>query len=389
MTDHDVDLPALRAGRLARLQAAMRAHDLDVCLLFNEPNIRYATGASAMPIYAMSTFVRCAVVPVEGHPILFEHGNSMHRSRRVAADVRPMHAWEFSDDQAAEAATWAGQTVDAIRELSVSGDLVAVDRLGTPGFLALQARGITLVDSAPATQEAREIKTPEEIGLFEVNGAMVVDMLSAFEAAVIPGARERDLLATLSDTMLRAGGEYLATSTVCSGPNTNPWRSEATDRVIRPGELVFVDTDTVGIEGYFFCVSRTFLAGDRRPTPAQRDTYSAALEWLDAMKAVVRPGLTCAEIADRAPELPQKYLPQRYECMIHGIGLEEESPSVCYPIDRQPNGDRVVKEDMALVIELYAGDGGGDHGVKLGDEVLVTADGVRVLAPYPFSSVFA
>lgn len=389
MTAHDVDLSALRAGRLARLQAAMRARDLDVCLLFNEPNIRYATGASAMPIYAMSTFIRCAVVPAEGHPILFEHGNSMHRSRRVADDVRPMHAWEFSDDQVAEAATWAEETVDAIRELGVSGDVVAVDRLGTPGFLALQALGITLVDSAPATQDAREVKTPGEIALFEVNGAMVVDMLSAFEVALIPGVRERDLLATLSDTMLRAGGEYLATSTVCSGPNTNPWRSEATDRVVEPGDVVFVDTDTVGIEGYFFCVSRTFLAGDARPTSAQRDTYQASLDWLEGTKAVVRPGLTCGEIAELAPRLPEKYLPQRYECMIHGIGLEEESPSVCYPIDRQSNGDRVIEEDMALVIELYAGEVSGDHGVKLGDEVLVTADGVRVLAPYPFSSVFA
>ena len=389
MTDHDVDLRALRAGRLARLQAAMRAHDLDVCLLFNEPNIRYATGASAMPIYAMSTFVRCAVVPAEGHPILFEHGNSMHRSREVADDVRPMHAWEFSDDQAAEAATWADETVDAIRELGVTGDVIAVDRLGTPGFLALQAMSIALVDSAPATQQAREIKTPEEIGLFERNGAMIVDMLAAFEAALIPGVRERDLLATLSDTMLRAGGEYLATSTVCSGQNTNPWRSEATGRVVEAGDVVFVDTDTVGIEGYFFCVSRTFLAGDGRPTSAQRDTYRASIDWLEGTKAVVRPGLTCGEIADLAPPLPEKYLPQRYECMIHGIGLEEESPSVCYPMDRQSNGDREIEEGMTLVIELYAGEVGGSHGVKLGDEVLVTADGVEVLAPYPFSSVFA
>jgi Xaa-Pro aminopeptidase len=367
----------------------MRAYDLDVCLLLNEPNIRYATGASAMPIYAMSTFVRCAVVPAEGRPILFEHGNSVHRSRRAAADVRPMHAWEFYDDPAAEAAAWAQETVDAIRELGVTGDVVAVDRLGTPGFMALQAQGITMVDSAPATQAAREIKTPEEIRLFELNGSMIVDMLAAFEAALIPGVRERDLLATLSDTMLRAGGEYLATSTVCSGPNTNPWRSEATDRVVEPEDLVFVDTDTVGIEGMFFCVSRTFLAGDGRPTRAQRDTYQASLEWLEGMKAVVRPGLTCREIADLAPDLPERYLSQRYECMIHGIGLEEESPSVCYPLDRQSNGDRVIQEDMALVIELYAGEVGGDHGVKLGDEVLVTPDGVRVLAPYPFSSVFA
>ena len=367
----------------------MRAHDMGSCLLFNEPNIRYATGASAMPIYSMSTFVRCALVPAEGRPILFEHANSMHRSGRVVEDARPMHAWEFYDDPAAEAAVWAREIVQALRELGVDDSPLAVDRLGTPGFLALEDEDLRIVDSAPATQEAREVKTPEEITLLEINGAMVVDMLAAFEIALVPGVRERELLAVLSDTMLRAGGEYLATSTVCSGPNTNPWRSEATDRVIEAGDVVFVDTDTVGIEGYFFCVSRSFLAGDGVPTPAQRDTYKASLDWLEGMKDVVRPGLTCGELADVAPGLPEKYLPQRYECMVHSIGLEEESPSVCYPIDRQSNGDRLIREDMALVIELYAGEVGGDHGVKLGDEVLVTADGVRVLAPYPFSPRFA
>lgn len=297
-----------------------------------------------------------------------------------------MHAWEFYDDPAAEAAIWAREIVEAMRELGVGGQPFAVDRLGTPGFLALQQEGVTFVDSAPVTQAAREVKTPEEIRLFEINGALVVDMLKAFEEALVPGVRERDLLAVLSDTMVRGGGEYLATSTVCSGPNTDPWRSEATDRVIEPGDLVYVDTDTVGIEGYFFCVSRTFLCGDAPPTLAQRDTYKSAYDWLEAMKAVVRPGLTCGELADLAPKLPEKYLPQRYECMIHSVGLEEESPSVCYPIDRQSNGDRLIRENMTLVVELYAGEVGGDHGVKLGDEVLVTADGVRVLAPYPFSA---
>ncbi len=382
-----VDLAALRAGRLARLQGSMRTSGVGVCLLFNEPNIRYATGASAMPIWSNTTFVRSALVPAEGRPILFEHGNSMHRSRAAASDVRPMHVWEFYDDPATEATIWARETLDAVRELGVAGAPIAVDRLGTPGFLALQREGVSIIDSAPVTQAAREVKTPEEIKLLEINGAMVVEMLTAFEEAIIPGVRERDLLAVLSDTMLRRGGEHLATSTVCSGPNANPWRSEATDRALERGDLVYVDTDTVGIEGYFFCVSRTFLCGDAEPTPGQRDTYKAAYDWLEGMKAVVRPGLTCAELAALAPKLPEKYLPQRYECMIHSIGLEEESPTVCYPIDRQSNPDRVILEDMALVVELYAGEVGGDHGVKLGDEVLVTADGLHVLAPYAFSDV--
>jgi Xaa-Pro dipeptidase len=103
------------------------------------------------------------------------------------------------------------------------------------------------------------------------------------------------------------------------------------------------------------------------------------------MTALVRPGITCAELAAEAPGIPERYLAQRYEVMIHSVGLEEESPSVCHPIDPQSNGERVIQKDMTLVVECYLGEVGGDHGVKLGDEVLVTAEGPEVLAPYPLS----
>jgi len=102
------------------------------------------------------------------------------------------------------------------------------------------------------------------------------------------------------------------------------------------------------------------------------------------MKALVRPGVTCGELAERAPRLPDKYMAQRYECMIHGIGLEEESPSVAYSGDPQPNPDRVLEEGMALVVEVYAGEVGGSHGVKLGDEIVVAVNGPKDLAPYPY-----
>jgi Xaa-Pro aminopeptidase len=365
----------------------MRAQGVDVCLLFNEPNIRYATGVSAMPIWSNTTFVRAALVPAEGAPILFEHGNSIHRSKLALEDVRPMHAWEFYDDTGAEATKWAAETASVLRELGIDGMPVAVDRLGTPGFLALQQAGVRIVDSSAVTRAAREVKTSQEIEAMRLNGALQVEMLAAFEEAVAPGVRERDLLAVLADSMLRGGGEHLSTSTVCSGPNGNPWRSEATGRALEPGELVFVDTDTVGIEGYFFCVSRTFPVPGAPVPPELRETYRIAHGWLEEMKALVRPGITCGELAARGPSLPDAWMPQRYECMIHGIGLEEESPSVCYPLDAQTNPDRVIEEDMTLVVELYGGAVGGDHGVKLGDEVLVTHDGVEVLAPYPFSDV--
>jgi Xaa-Pro dipeptidase len=46
----------------------------------------------------------------------------------------------------------------------------------------------------------------------------------------------------------------------------------------------------------------------------------------------------------------------------------------------------VKEENLALVVELSVGEVGGHEGVKLGDQVVVTADGVLVLAPYPFAS---
>jgi Xaa-Pro aminopeptidase len=57
-----LDVERLRRERLDRLQRAMAEQDVEACLLFHEPNIRYATGATAMPVYAMSTFARCVVV---------------------------------------------------------------------------------------------------------------------------------------------------------------------------------------------------------------------------------------------------------------------------------------------------------------------------------------
>ena len=209
-------------------------------------------------------------------------------------------------------------------------------------------------------------------------------MLAAFEAAIAPGLREHDLLAVLTDTLLREGGEYLITRACVSGPNTNPWNLEATDRALQPGDLVFVDTDAHGYEGYFIDVSRTFLCGDVAPTPAQRAAYRAAHEWLTRATRLLAPGMTLREFAERAPRLPEAYRPQRYEVIAHCAGLEDEGPDIGDPDAPQTHGDRRVREGMVVCLEVYAGEIGGRDGVKLEDQVLVTAEGARVMVPYPF-----
>ena len=62
--------------------------------------------------------------------------------------------------------------------------------------------------------------------------------------------------------------------------------------------------------------------------PARR--YHAAHEWLLGMEELVRPGLTCGSWRPRATD-PRSVLEQRYECMVHGIGLEEETRACAIP----------------------------------------------------------
>ena len=383
-----VDLPTLRAERLARLQASMRDAHADAALLFMPGNIRYATGTAIMTVYSMTASVRCALVPAEGTPVVFEHAESAHVSARIAPDVRPFLPWEYFDDVAAHAGLWADEVVSAMGELGVDASVLFVDKLATPALLALHDRGIAIADAGPLSMDAREVKTPQELKVFEVNSELGMRLMGAVEAAVQPGVREIDVLAAMTDTLLRNGGEYLITRAVVSGPNTNPWNLEATDRAVQPGELVFVDTDAFGWEGYFVDLSRTFLCGDVEPTPAQRGTYRAAYDWLAAARDALRPGITFREYAERVPDLPERYRARRYETLSHAAGLDDEGPSAAFADDpHPPNPDREIRPGMVLCLEAYFGAEDEPEGVKLEDQVEVTETGCRVQIPYPFSPV--
>jgi Xaa-Pro aminopeptidase len=380
----DIDFAALRAERLSRLQAKMAEHDVPACLFFHPANIRYATGTSVMDIWASETFARHCVVPAEGDPVLFECHTSIGISGRYVRDVRPAVTWQFMPGRAAEVAMeWVGDLIQLLRELGADQGPLALDRLDTFGFTALRDAGIGLIDSSGVTTAARDVKTPQEIELLKINGAIGDAILRDFEDAIRPGVREYELLAAMTGSLLGRQGERVFTRLVSSGRNTNPWGSEAQDKLVMPGDLVAVDTDAYGLEGYMIDVSRTFFCGDR-PEPGQIELYQVAHEAIVAMRETLRPGMSYAEFADACPPLPERFRPQQYECMVHGAGLEDESPTIYYP-GQGPNPDDVLIEPgMALCFECYVGEAGGPYGVKLEDQVLVTESGAELLCTYPY-----
>jgi Xaa-Pro aminopeptidase len=383
---NEIDMSALRANRRARLQAMMRKHDIPVCLFFNPANIRYATGTDVMGVWTASTLARYCLIAAEGDPILFEYKGSIHVSHKLVRDVRPALSWQYAGTLGpARARRWAESVKSAMAELGCAGVPLAVDKLDGFGFQALTDAGIRVTDPSPATVDAREIKTPEEVQLMILNCAIADVMFSEFEKAIRPGVREYELLAVLSDTLLRNHGEFIFTRLVASGTNTNPWMSEAHDKLVQPGDLVGIDTDANGYEGYVLDISRTFLCGDEG-TPSQKEAYRIAYDCVNGMRELMKPGVTFAEFCHAAPKLPDGYIKNRYGTMVHQAGLEDEGPGIPYPQDLREDspGDRPIQENMVFCLECYAGKDGEAYGVKLEDQVLVTKDGAVALNTYPF-----
>ena len=385
LEDTGVSLTRLRGERLDRLQHTMRERGMAVCVFFHPANIRYATGASMMDVFCAGISTRYCVVPAMGDPILFEWEMGVPYSSKIVRDVRVAGWWQFTGTRRVEASDrMAAEVRDVLSELGVAGEDVGVDRLDVAGLLALQRAGLRVVDASPVTDPAREVKTPEEVNVMRANGAIGAAMMAEFEAAITEGVAEYELFAQLSDSLLRRQGEVVFSRLVASGQNTNPWGSEAHGKLVQNGDLVAVDTDAVGYEGYLIDFSRTFVCGEAPPSSEAVEAYRVAHESLLSMRAALRPGLSFREYAASVPAIPEKYRPLRYDLMVHGAGLEDEGPIIYYHGQGDNPDDEYIQENMALCLECYSGAVGGSCGVKLEDQLLVTAGGSELLCPYPF-----
>jgi Xaa-Pro aminopeptidase len=385
-----IDFGALRAGRLRRMQDSMRRNGVAVALFYNPANIRYATGTDMMGVWSASTLERHCILPATGEPIVFEYRTARHVTQRIVKDVRPEVSWQMAGPVSAEIARgWAATIKGVMSELGCHGEALAIDKLDPFGFLALQDAGIRIIDAGPVYVEAREVKTAQEIELFTINGAIGDAMLADFDAAIRPGIREYELLAVLSNTLQRFHGECLFARLIASGSNTNPWMSEAHDKIIQPGDLVGVDTDANGYEGYVIDVSRTFLCGDHA-MPGQREAYKIAYDCVNGMVDLIRPGMTYGEFMRKSPELPDAYKANRYSIMGHQAGLEDEGPLMPYLYGEHHVPKEIldweIKENSVFCFECYAGKEGAPYGVKLEEQVLVTKQGGVRLSVYPFEA---
>lgn len=379
----------LRAGRLSRLRTMMAEQGYAALILFDPNNQRYATGSRNMFGYFLRNSTRYIYVPLVGPIILFEYPGSAHVSTWLETidEARTSKVVWSAVNQRDNLSSdpFGSEIAELVAAHGEGGRKIGLDRCTLNLARALEAQGLEVFDCMQDTLHCRRIKTPEEVACLAQSMAASEAAVAEVEQAIRPGISENELFAIMYGNVIKQGGEFIETRLLSSGPRTNPWFNEASDRIIRPGELVALDTDTIGCHGYYSDFSRTFHVGPGKPSGYQQSLYQMAYDQVHHNMSILAPGVSYREIAERAWKIPERFLDRRYPSIIHGVGMHGETPLVAHHMDFDRfSKDGVLEPGMVVSVESYIGEVGAADGVKLEEEVLITDTGIEKLSRYPF-----
>ena len=385
-----IDLAAVRLYRQGRVRGEMEKRGIDAVLLSDPVNIRYATGTRNMQVFSQRNGPARYLLLTASRSILFEFTGCEHLAKgfETVDEVRPALTASFvaaGPDIAGRERRWAREMADLVRELSGPGATLGMERMNAGAAIALQAEGLRLVDAQEPVEMARAIKSAEEMKCVNASLRATEVAVAKLRDAIRPGLTETELWAVLHKSVIEQNGDYCETRLLNAGQRTNPWFQETAHHVIGENELIALDTDVVGCHGYYSDFSRTFHAGPGMPTPAQRELYRIAFEQVHHNMAILKPGMTFRDYADRAWDIPEKYHANRYYLSAHGCGMTGEYPYLYHRADFPDAGyDGIIEPGMTLCVESYIGEEGGREGVKLEQQVLVTDTGIELLSRFPF-----
>jgi Xaa-Pro dipeptidase len=246
---------------------------------------------------------------------------------------------------------------------------------------------VTVVDGDTTMQRARLLKFPEEIALIEEACAIAEGVLEMAVQAIRPGVREIDVVAEAMHELYRLGGElsHVATPFVASGEHMAPPNRIPSDKIIRSGDVVFIDIGAMW-SGYFGDIGRTVICG--KPSRRQQEVYTAVYEGLAAATETMRAGATNDDVAAAVREAASArgFANDFISLFIgHGVGMGANEPP--YIGEDLPGAETVtLKEGMTFAVEplIWVPGVRGGAGVRLEDTILVTSEGGRALDRAPF-----
>ncbi|MGH9245323.1 MAG: M24 family metallopeptidase [Acidimicrobiales bacterium] len=386
-----VDRRELRRARIAKAQTEREAAGLDALLVWKDENVRYLTDLRAQLIAGKTTALNGALLVDGCDPILFCSGGERDRVDRSMSWITEVHTIPIIEQRELVAGCVRDILAPVLRERGLETARIGIDEANTILMQELSSALPSLVvdDGDTPMQRARRIKLPEEIVLLEEATAIADAVTASALAAVRPGVRECDIAAEGMHTLFRLGGEYahVMTPLVASGEHMAPPHRIASEKIVRDGDVVFVDIGACW-EGYYGDVARAGICG--RPSRRQQEVYTAVYDGLRAGIAEMRSGRTNADAARAITETAGRYgLGERFLSLFigHGVGIgANEPPYIGETLPGAPTFE--FEPGMVFAVEplIWVDGVRGGGGVRLEEMVLVTDGDAHVMSRAAFST---
>lgn len=381
----EIDTVRLQDYRSGRIQSALREADAAMCLLVNPISLRYAADYRNYALFQAHIPTTYLFVAADGLMVI--HGG--YDPAPTIQAIRPARPISFFDGGASltdAAHLLADDIVNYLSELGTDNRRIAVEYVNPSLTQALMARGLEVIDGVAIVEQARLIKSADEIACMRWAIAVAELGIAKVQQAAQAGVSELQLWALLNYTNLANNGDWHDGRVLVSGPRTNPWCQEASERKLEPGDLLGLDTDMIGPFGYCADISRTFFCGPGQPSRRQKELYQFAVAEIEHNLQLIRPGISLHELQQQAFSTPEVFHHNAYTCLLHGVGMCDEYPRV-NPLFRGINPyAEVLQAGMVLCVESYIGAVGERDGVKLEQQVLITDQGYELLSHYPLDA---
>lgn len=384
-----VDLNALRTKRVAKAQEERKKAGLDALLVWKDENGRYLTDLRPQLIAGKTTALNGALL-VEGKaPIMFCSGGERDRVDRTMPWVEEVHTIPIIEEKALVDGLVKDILGPVLKEHGLTDAKVGLDESNMVFVKSLQAHfpKLQIEDGDTPMLQARMIKLDEEIILLEEACAIADAVTQTAIDTVAPGVRECEVAAEAMRTLFRLGGEYahVMTPFVASGEHMAPPHRICSDKLIRNGDIVFIDIGACW-NGYFGDIARAVICG--KPSDEQKKIYTAVYEGLKAGIAEMRPGRTNKDASEALIRTADTYgLGGRFLSLFigHGVGIgANEPPYIGETLPGAPTYE--FKPGMVFAVEPLVWVEGvrGGGGVRIEEQVLVTEDGPHVMSRAPF-----
>ena len=275
----------LREYRIERARTMMKKHGLGAMLCMYDENVRYITGTLTPGWNRLKPGLRYAMLCGDARPILFEQGDLGFQIERHSPWIpkeNVRHSFAWIKGAAGPASTqqvnkFTRAVLQAMRENGVAGEKLGVDFVDINMINVFKENNINWVDGMTPMMEARAVKSEDEQECFRIVGAIGDATHWECMKFLRPGITENQVTAHLMEYLYNIPGmEDVEDVIVSSGPNTWPnWRNFS-DRIIQPGDIVFMDLAALTWNGYKSCYYRTYCVGKEPICGAKGDLCDRA-----------------------------------------------------------------------------------------------------------------